>query len=172
MNELADPGREAAWERLLTRFGRRLRGYLRCAHCDPDEAEELLWDVWQVAVDHERILLESSDAWPLIHRLAKQACSARMMIKRAERRDRRSQAESIAIAPVEPPELDADLFLERVEAALQRLSKSQRTALDYHYRRGMPFSAVAKLLGVAEPTARVHAMRGLQKLRRLLTSHD
>ena len=59
-----------------------------------------------------------------------------------------------------------------VAAALSALSPQQRLAVEYHYRWGWPYWAVAAAIGASEATARVHAMRGLKTLCNLLASRD
>lgn len=54
------------------------------------------------------------------------------------------------------------------QAALQRLSPRQRASLILHELEDLPFAAVAREIGCAEATARVHHHRATQRMRELL----
>jgi RNA polymerase sigma-70 factor (ECF subfamily) len=61
----------------------------------------------------------------------------------------------------------ADDWLD-LAAALEELSPAQRAAVALHYLDDLPVVDVARILGCAEATARVHLHRGRERLRRLL----
>jgi RNA polymerase sigma factor (sigma-70 family) len=52
--------------------------------------------------------------------------------------------------------------------AIARLPKKQAAAVTLHVLEEQPYEAVAAALGCAEPTARVHVLRGRERLARLL----
>jgi len=54
------------------------------------------------------------------------------------------------------------------QAALQQLSSRQRACLVLHELEDLPFAAVAREVGCAEATARVHHHRATQRMRELL----
>jgi RNA polymerase sigma factor (sigma-70 family) len=54
------------------------------------------------------------------------------------------------------------------QAALQRLSPRQRACLVLHDLEDLPFTEVARSIGCAEATARVHHHRATQRMRQLL----
>jgi RNA polymerase sigma-70 factor, ECF subfamily len=57
-------------------------------------------------------------------------------------------------------------------AALRKLSPMQRAAIVLRYEADLPVDEVAKRMGVASPTARVHLHRGRNRLRELLGSQE
>jgi len=57
---------------------------------------------------------------------------------------------------------------EAVVGALARLPRQQALAVLMHVVEEQPYAAVARALGCAEITARVHVMRGRARLRRVL----
>jgi DNA-directed RNA polymerase specialized sigma24 family protein len=90
-------------------------------------------------------------------------------------RSRRRECSCLCRATVEPgaeaPRAmsvgDAILLFNHVNGLLSRLSSHQRIAVDLRWRWGWPYSAIAWALGTTEATARVHALRGMQRMRRL-----
>jgi len=77
-----------------------------------------------------------------------------------------------------PPPMDrqgADEPPERAEqlvGALQQLPPRQRAAIVLRYYLGYTPREIAGILGTAPPTARVHLMRGLRRLRTLMEEED
>ena len=54
---------------------------------------------------------------------------------------------------------------EAIEAALQRLTRPQRTAVVLHYYHGCRMREIGEIVGCSEGTVRVHLFRGLRRLR-------
>ena len=54
---------------------------------------------------------------------------------------------------------------EAIEAALQKLTPSQRTAVVLNYYHGFQMREIGDILGCSESTARVHLFRALRKLK-------
>jgi RNA polymerase sigma factor (sigma-70 family) len=164
----SDLQRERFWQDLICRFDYRLRAYLRRARWSPEQIEELIWDVWGVAVELEESLVDARDQWPILRRLAAQLSARRLRVRRRELSLGDNVAQPSRSNPIE--ESAGDAFARRtwIEDALARLSEKQRLAVDYRYRWGWPYWAVAAAVGTAEPTARVHAKRGLDRLREMV----
>ena len=80
------------------------------------------------------------------------------------RRDR--QRTTLTDAPIAPPE-----FAGLVEA-LRKLSPNQRAAIVLRHVLDLDVAEVAKRMGVAAPTVRVHLHRGRERLRELLGSEE
>jgi RNA polymerase sigma-70 factor (ECF subfamily) len=80
------------------------------------------------------------------------------------RRDRRRT--TLTDAPIAPPE-----FAGLVEA-LRKLSPNQRAAIVLRHMLDLDVAEVAKRMGVAAPTVRVHLHRGRERLRELLGSEE
>lgn len=55
-----------------------------------------------------------------------------------------------------------------VEAALQKLTESQRTAVVLNYYHGLRMKEIAEIIGCSESTVRVHLFRALRRLRQEL----
>lgn len=162
---LENQRREEYWRQLVVRYHARLRAYCRFLRCRPEEVDELLWDVWHEAIESEAALAASDDQWPILKRLACTACSA----WRRQRRRARPIEDDAAIEVTDTvEERDRDWVL-RVwtERVLAALPEKQRLAVDFRFRWGWPYWAVAAGIETSEPTARVHVARGLQRLRRL-----
>jgi RNA polymerase sigma-70 factor (ECF subfamily) len=80
------------------------------------------------------------------------------------RRDRRRG--TLVDAPVTPPEM-AGLM-----EALRKLSPNQRAAIVLRHVLDLDLDEVAKRMGVAAPTVRVHLHRGRTRLRELMGSEE
>jgi RNA polymerase sigma-70 factor (ECF subfamily) len=57
-------------------------------------------------------------------------------------------------------------------AALRKLSENQRAALVLRFEADLPIEEVARRMGIAQPTVRVHLHRGRNRLRELLRDDD
>lgn len=75
------------------------------------------------------------------------------------------------------PELVADAFSDAPEVsevigALRMLSPNQRAAVVLRYVADLPVEDVARRMGIAQPTVRVHLHRGRNRLRELLGAEE
>lgn len=166
----SDRDRDAFWCDLIDRFHRRLRAYCRRMSSSDEDVEEVLWDIWQDAVALEGTLTTATNQWPILHELARRACATRM---RRWRREYPLEEVSAAIEErlADDPEGRRECGTP-VEGLLSCLPHQQRLAVDFRYRWGWPYWAVAAALDTTEPTARVHAARGLRRLRQLTAEHQ
>jgi len=57
-------------------------------------------------------------------------------------------------------------------AALRKLSRNQRAAIVLRYEAGLDVGVIAKRMGIAAPTVRVHIHRGRARLRELLGTEE
>jgi RNA polymerase sigma factor (sigma-70 family) len=153
---------EGFWRDLTARYDRRIRAYARTTHCRNDEIDELVWDVWAEAVPLEAQLRTCREPWDILLPLVRRACADTVRRIRRER----SLGGDVAVAPSR--EADEISLRLRMDALLRKLPKQQRKAVDFRFRWGWPYWAVAAALGIAESTARVHVARGMRTLRRLL----
>ena len=158
-----DHTREIFWRDLIARFERRVRPYCRRMRCSEGEIDEILWDLWQEATEHEQALAASSDQWPLLRCILRQLCATRA---RSWRRESRLEDHHLDVAygGGDEPAGGQDLY-ELVPRLLAGLPAKQRLAVDFRFRWGWPYWAVAAAIDTAEPTARVHVARGLRRLR-------
>jgi RNA polymerase sigma factor (sigma-70 family) len=157
--------REKFWRQLIAGYDGRLHAYCRFLRCEPEDANEVLWDIWQEAIELEPTLAASVDQWPILKRLARSACSAR----RRQRGRERSIEDDLAIEVTDTvEERDGERVLRAwTESVLAVLPEKQRLAVDFRFRWGWPYWAVAAAIETSERTARVHVARGLHRLRRL-----
>lgn len=168
MTHLVDAARETFWRDLVARFERRARPYCRRLRCSEDEIDEILWDLWQEATEHEQALAASIDQWPLLRCLLRQLCAARA---RSWRREFPLSEKHADVENTEPDgPVEAQDPGESIGRLLGDLPEKQRLAVDFRCRWGWPYWAVAAALDTSEPTARVHVARGLARLRHLVAA--
>jgi RNA polymerase sigma-70 factor, ECF subfamily len=99
------------------------------------------------------------DPLPWIYRTAFRLAAEEL---RQERRTARSEAEGI----VDPPEVG------ELMRALRQLSPNQRAAVVLRYEADLAVDEVARRMGIAAPTVRVHLHRARNRLRELLKDDD
>ena len=80
----------------------------------------------------------------------------------------RSAMPELASPPSAHAELEASEEQVRLRAAIGGLSKQQATAVALRYYHDMDIAAIARAMGIAEGSVKVHLHRGVQRLRRLL----
>jgi DNA-directed RNA polymerase specialized sigma24 family protein len=166
--------REEIWRTLLANYDHRIRAYLRRIPCSTDEKDQIVWDVWGLAVLHETEL-QADDAWPVIAELTRQACRPYL---RRWRYERFGGGVQIRLADVQAPDATStdEFRCACVAAAMEKLTAHQRWAVEYRYRWGWPYWAVAAALECTSATARVHSHNGLVRLRaissRLMATAD
>lgn len=96
---------------------------------------------------------------PYLYRTAFRLAAAEL---RAERRRPPLEPD----VPADPPDVAGLL------AALRRLSPNQRAAIVLRYEADLPVEEVARRMGIAAVTVRVHIHRGRAKLRELLGAEE
>lgn len=82
------------------------------------------------------------------------------------RQERRRQAEGMAAALSPAPGLG------RLLGALRQLSPQQRAAIVLRYEADLPVAEIARRMGTAAATVRVHLHRGRNRLRELLDAEE
>jgi RNA polymerase sigma-70 factor (ECF subfamily) len=65
-----------------------------------------------------------------------------------------------------------DELRQRVRAALERLAPHDREVLVMCYLEGLPFAAIAAILGITENAAKVRHFRALERIRKLMEHDD
>lgn len=120
-------------------------------------AEEATAEAFARAIAHAATI---RDPLPWIYRTAFRV--AAVELKRESRRD------AVFEGGEEPmPDGIADLV-----RALRQLSPNQRAALVLRYEADLPVDEVARRMGTAAPTVRVHIHRGRKRLRDLLGAEE
>ncbi|MBS0265447.1 MAG: RNA polymerase sigma factor [Planctomycetes bacterium] len=101
------------------------------------------------------------------------ACDA---VRRKLRRDHRERSRNAAEADSTARDGTAAVLdserRDQVQGAIARLPEQQATAVSMRFLLSCSYEEIAQALDCAEPTARVHVMRGLSRLRSLLTNHS
>lgn len=140
---------------------------------DPDRARDALQDamarIWR---QRERVRAHPNPG-ALVLRIA---IHAAIDVLRRERRRRRAEGSAAPAtwraAPPPGPAAAAEGGEVRalVLDAIARLPEKQAAAVTLRVLEELPYEAVAAALGCTEPTARVHVLRGREKLARRLAS--
>jgi RNA polymerase sigma factor (sigma-70 family) len=138
---------------------------------DPDRARDAVQDamarIWR---RRDRIRAHPNPA-ALVLRIS---IHAAIDVLRRERRRRRAEDSAAPGAWRAGPLPSPAVATERSEVrglvldAVARLPEKQGVAVTLRVLEGQPYEAIAAALGCAEPTARVHVLRGREKLARLL----
>ena len=99
-----------------------------------------------------------NDPLPWLYRVA-------FRLAQQELKDDRYRGEEVEQAS-QPPELTGLI------EALRMLSPNQRAAIVLHHEADLPIDEVARRMGMASPTVRVHIHRGRKRLREILGSEE
>ena len=121
-----------------------------------DIADEVVAEAFARAIAHDADIREPV---PYLFRTAFRLAAKEL---RSERRRPASEPEM----PADPPEVAGLL------AALRRLSPNQRAAIVLRYEADLPVDEVARRMGIAAVTVRVHIHRGRTRLRELLGAEE
>jgi DNA-directed RNA polymerase specialized sigma24 family protein len=150
--------REAFWQDIGDRFEVRLRAYVRRTQCSTGEADELIADLWALAVEHEDALVGSVDPWLVLRPLLARLCAGNVRVWRHE-----VERDAFVDAAGDPSEHDRLGHLLALRSwwalASKSLSEQQRLAVDFRFRWEWSFLEVAGALGVTEATAGACASR-------------
>lgn len=118
-------------------------------------ADDALAEAFARALVHDR-RIRNPLAW--VYRVAFRVAASELRERKREEHVR----EQLVDAPEASPVIDA----------LRRLTPMQRAAVVLHYEVDLPVDEVARRLGVASPTVRVHLHRGRKRLRELLGTEE
>lgn len=141
---------------------------------DPDEAEDVLQEVWLAAHRSPPEDRREAGARAWLYRVATNAALDRLTRRR--RRARILERGAPDLEPASPPEADADLFGagEELRAAVRtgvaRLPRKQREAVWLRWLEGREYDEIARELGSSREAARANVYQGLRKLRTELRS--
>ncbi len=138
---------------------------------DPDRARDALQDAMATIWKHRERVRSHPNPAALVLRIAIQAA---VDVRRRENRRWRSGGQTMPAWAGGGDDADPRTTAERREIrdlvleAIARLPARQATAVTMRVMEDASYDTIAAALGCAEPTARVHALRGREKLRRLL----
>lgn len=166
--------RERRWRELMAEFTPKLRSYLRRTHAGSAAMRDMLADVWALAVEHETEIFDSPDPWSVLGPLVREVAEDQVHRGRHER--------PLDFEPVDPASLSGERSPDPREgsrrsarltwgiAALASLSERQRDVVFLRCVRHLSDDIIAARLGISESTVRVHAKRGLDRLRKYATA--
>jgi len=137
---------------------------------DPDRARDALQDAMARVWEHRERIRRHPNPGALVQRIAIHA--AIDVLRRARRRRRAEESASPRAwrGATTGTYVDAERAEIRglVLEAIARLPEKQAAAVTLRVLEERPYEAIAEALGCAEPTARVHVLRGRKKLAGLL----
>jgi RNA polymerase sigma-70 factor, ECF subfamily len=138
---------------------------------DPDRARDALQDAMARIWKHRERVRSHPNPAALVLRIAIQAA---VDVRRRESRWWRGGGQAMPAPAGGGGDADPRTTAEHRETrdlvldAIARLPARQAAAVTMRVMEDAPYDAIAAALGCAEPTARVHVLRGREKLRRLL----
>lgn len=131
-----------------------------------DAFQEAMTQIWQRL---PRIRAHPNPSALVLRMCTNIACD---VVRKKLRRISREQSRATAGVDRSQPEVTASILSnerrEQVQAAIARLPEQQACAVTMRFLLYCPYEEIAQALQCAEPTARVHVMRGLDRLRELL----
>jgi RNA polymerase sigma-70 factor (ECF subfamily) len=176
-------GDESAFAELIARYQRAVWGTVRRVLNDPAEAEDAVQEIFLRAL----VSLGRFDArypfGPWILRIAANHCIDQLR-RRKTRRHRlwsdlseSEQARVVTRTAVRPnPEQVSDeeraTYLQLAQSLLDRLKPKQRVAFVLREIEGRSYQAVAEVMGISEPTARVLVHRARAALHSAFRRHQ
>lgn len=156
--------RIAGW---MEAHGEELRRHLAGMLGDPDEAEDVLQEVWLAAHRSTPEASEGSNPRAWLYRVATHEALDRLATRRRRARLIDGRGRDLAPEPSPAPDavLDGEEVRERVRAGIARLPRRQREAVWLRWIEGRDYEVIARELESSPGAARANVYQGLQKLR-------
>ena len=163
--ERARNGDAAAWKTIYDSTCDRLFAFLCYQMGNRDEARDVLQDTYVQAFRRlETYRAEAPlGAWLRAIALGRSLDWKRVILRRLKRTSPLDEAS--AACAEDPPEVRFVSEATALHRALAKLSRQQRAALLLRELEGLSFLEIARLLGCAESTARVHHARARERAR-------
>lgn len=167
-------GSQAAFERIVRRYERPVLSLLVRLTGDRALAEELTQDTFVKAFRHLSAFDPSRRFSSWLFRIAHN--TGIDALRRAGASHNRPSAAGASELPpdlVAPPDADPverQALGHALQEAFARLRPDQRSAVVLRYEEGLPFEEIARVLGVAEATARSHVHRARRQLAEWLSA--
>lgn len=159
---LAQTGDRGALGQLLERVQPRMRGYLRMLTRDPARADDLLQDVFLIAVRKLVFLRDPALFRPWLYRIATREARRRGPPGGTPLDD---VPEPAGMDALEQAFIDAETR-ERLRARVAELPPRAREVIALHYFEEMPLHDVAVVLDAPVGTVKSRLAYGLSRLRR------
>jgi RNA polymerase sigma factor (sigma-70 family) len=138
---------------------------------DPDRARDALQDAMaRIWVQRDRVRSHPNPGALVLRITIHAAIDGLRRERRRLRAEESAQPSACHASPTPGPAVAAERSEARalVLEAVARLPEKQAAAVALRVLEEEPYEAVAAALGCAEPTARVHVLRGREKLKHLL----
>lgn len=166
-------GSQSAFERIVRRYERPIVGLLVRLTGDRALAEELAQDTFVKAFRNLSAFDPSRRLSSWLFRISHNAGVDALRRASAAQNRPASLVGSEALptdlpAPPEPDPVERRALGEAIRQAFARLRPDQRTAIVLRYEEGLPFDDIARVLGIAEATARSHVHRARKQLAQVL----
>jgi RNA polymerase sigma factor (sigma-70 family) len=158
-------GDEAAFRELFERYAPGLLGLFRRHVPGPEDAQDLLQQTFLQLHRARLDFRQGSLVRPWVLTIALN------LQRELFRRRGRKPTTALAIDPAAAPQASSAEQREdavRVRAALAELPGPQREVIELHWFQGLPFAAVARIVGASVGAVKVRAHRGYERLRALL----
>lgn len=169
MGVAADSREDRRIERWVEAFRDELRGHLVGLLDDPDEAEDVLQEVWLAAHRSPPGDVPGGGPRAWLYRVATHAALDRLARRR--RRAALLERRSSELEPARLPGADALLdgpseeLRKRVRSSVAALPRKQREAVWLRWIEGRSYDAVASQIDSTPEAARANVYQGLRKLR-------
>lgn len=162
-------GEPGAFEVLFSRYGGILQGYLQRQLFRPDEAADVLQDVFLQVHRARRDYDPTRPLRPWLFTIARNLL--REHFRRIGRRRESPALPDLDRVPdpaaLQPPQ---EVSADQVRRALASLPSDQRDAIALHWLEGFSFPEVAEIVGASVAAVKVRAHRGYKVLARKLGS--
>ena len=171
-------GEEGSFEKLVARYLKPIYNFVYRLSGNPEEAKDITQDVF-LRVWKNIGKYDPKNAWSTwIYSIARNATIDYLRKKKAlifSDLDNDEMDESFANSIPDKMPLPDEIFEQkeieqRIEDALQKISFNYRTVVILHWKEGMTFEEVAKVLGKPMNTVKSQYRRALVLLRDLLKS--
>lgn len=177
-------GDELAFERLVHRYEQPLFNFILRSTRDPDQAAELLQEVFLKVVQKSGEFQHQSKVSTWLYTIARNLCidtSRKMVFRRHRSLDApgtNNEDDAALVERVASPgtatdrsAIGKDLGL-RIEEAVEALPEEQREVFLMRELQGMPFKDIADVLCIPENTVKSRMRYALERLQRALSEYE
>jgi RNA polymerase sigma-70 factor (ECF subfamily) len=178
-------GDDRAFEVLVRRFERPLYNFILRSTRDPEQAAELLQEVFLRVVQRSGEFQGQSKVGTWLYTIARNLCidtSRKMAFRRHRSLDAPVGSDEGAGAPLvdripsQGPASDRNVIAQdlalRIGAAVEALPDEQREVFLMREVQSMPFKDIANVLGVPENTVKSRMRYALERLQRALVEYE
>jgi RNA polymerase sigma-70 factor (ECF subfamily) len=157
---------------LYDTYGAALYGYLLVLLGSPEEAEDVLQELFARLLSKGRKLARLRNAEAYLFRSARNEAFSRLRRRRVRERGQEVLKETARLLDaVAGNEVSPD-ELERVNSAMQQLPPEQREVIVLKFFHGMTFGEIGKVAGISPNTAASRYRYALDKLKLLLEEEN